>query len=206
MVRGSAETGRQRLRVLIADEDEGALRIGAEHVRSLGHEVVELAIGVQQATETIAVQDPDLSIVVLYQDHDAALDIIEEIGEVARGPVIALLDHEDPAFIAQAAERGIYAYGREGTLESVQGAIEIAVRRHREVRELAEHVDRLESALDRRARIERAKGILMERHGVAEREAFQMLREHARNRGRTVVDVAAAVLEGHALLPRTRRR
>ena len=42
----------------------------------------------------------------------------------------------------------------------------------------------------------------MERHGIDEREAFERLREHARSRNRTVVDVAASVAEGHALLPR----
>ena len=44
----------------------------------------------------------------------------------------------------------------------------------------------------------------MERHGVDDRDAFQRLREHARSTNRTVVDVAAAVTEGHALLPKAR--
>ena len=42
----------------------------------------------------------------------------------------------------------------------------------------------------------------MERHSVAEREAFELLRSHARANNRTVVDCARAVVEGHALLPR----
>ena len=49
--------------------------------------------------------------------------------------------------------------------------------------------------------IERAKGIVMERQGLDEREAFQRLRERARAGNRRVVDVAAAVVEGHSLLP-----
>jgi AmiR/NasT family two-component response regulator len=49
--------------------------------------------------------------------------------------------------------------------------------------------------------IERAKGILMERHGVDDREAFELLREQARSTSRPVIEVAQAVLEGHALLP-----
>ena len=50
--------------------------------------------------------------------------------------------------------------------------------------------------------IERAKGILMERHSVDEREAFELLRDHSRASGRRVVEVAQSVLDGHALLPR----
>ena len=192
------------LKVLLADEDEGALRITSALVRDLGHQVSEMAIGLQEAAEVIARDDPDLSIVVVYQNNSYALDLIEEIAEYARGPVIALVDDEKPDFVAQAASRGIWAYARTGTAESIQSAIEVAMRRHAEQRALTEQVQRLESALERRAMIERAKGIIMERHNLSEREAFDRLRDHARSRNRTVVDVAASVSEGHALLPKGR--
>jgi AmiR/NasT family two-component response regulator len=192
------------LKVLLADLDEGALRIAAALVRDLGHEVTEMAIGVQEAAEVIARDDPDLSIVVVYDDDAYALDLIEEIAEYARGPVIAMVEKEDPDFVGAAARRGIYAYAREGMADSIQAAIEVAMRRHAEKRHLVEQVERLESALERRAVIERAKGILMERHNIGEREAFDRLRAHARSHNRTVVDVAASVSEGHALLPKAR--
>jgi AmiR/NasT family two-component response regulator len=192
------------MKVLLADQDEGALRIAAALVRDLGHEVAELAVGVQEAAEVIARDDPDLSIVVVYEDDDYALGLIEEIAEYARGPVIAMVEKEDPEFVSAAAKRGIYAYAREGMADSIQSAIEVAVRRQAEQRELAEQVERLETALERRALIERAKGILMERHNIGEREAFDRLRNHARSRNRTVVDVSASVAEGHALLPKAR--
>jgi AmiR/NasT family two-component response regulator len=198
------QPNQRSLKMLLADEDEGALRITAALVRDLGHEVAEMAIGMQEAAEVIARDDPDLSIVVVYDNGGYALDLIEEISEFARGPVIAILENEDPAFVSAAAERGIYAYAREGMAESIQSAIEVALRRHAETRRLSEQVQRLESALERRALIERAKGILMERHSVGEREAFDRLRGHARSRNRTVVDVAASVAEGHALLPKAR--
>jgi response regulator NasT len=192
------------MKVLLADQDEGALRIAAALVRDLGHEVTELAVGVEEAAEVIARVDPELSIVVVDEDDSYALDLIEEIAEYARGPVIAMVAKEEPEFVSAAAKRGIYAYAREGMADSIQSAIEVAVRRHAEKRELAEHVERLETALERRALIERAKGILMERHNIGEREAFDRLRDHARSRNRTVVDVSASVAEGHALLPKAR--
>ena len=199
------EEGEARaLKVLLADKDEGALRIAAALVRRLGHEVAEMAIGLQEVAEVIARDEPDVSLVVVYEDDGYALDLIEEIAAFARGPVIAIVDKEDPEFVRAAAERGIYAYAREGMADSIQSAIEVAMRRHAENRQLVEQVQRLESALERRALIERAKGILMERHNVGDREAFDRLREHARSRNRTVVDVAASVAEGHALLPKGR--
>jgi response regulator NasT len=198
---GNERVGHQGLRVLLADEDAGALRLTAGLVRRLGHVPIEIAVDASAAADAIVRDDPDLSIVVVDRDDDVALDLIEEIAAFARGPVIALIDEEDAAFVAEAARRGIFAYARQETPESIQAAIEIAMRRFAEQRELVEQVERLEGALERRAVIERAKGILMERHGLDDRAAFERLRDHARSRNRTVVGVAAAVTEGHQLLP-----
>jgi AmiR/NasT family two-component response regulator len=199
------DNGQRALRVLLADQDPGTLKVTASQVRELGHTPTEIAVSVREAAEAIARDDPDLTIVVIYGDDDEyALDLIEEIDAFSSGPVIALLDSEDPEFVAEAAERGIFAYARQETADSIQSAIEVAMRRWREHHELTEQVERLENALERRAVIERAKGILMERHSVDERAAFQRVREHARATNRTVVDVAAAVADGHALLPKAR--
>ena len=190
------------LRVLIADEDESALRQLHEVLAGLGHEVTPYAVSVQDAVELIAKEDPQIAIVVVHNDDDHALALIGEAVEYASGPVIAQLPDADVDFLSRAADRGISAYVESMDPESVQGAIEIAVRRYREARQLHEKVNQLEGALERRGAIERAKGILMERHGVGEREAFELLRDHSRATNRRVVEVAQAVLDGHALLPK----
>jgi AmiR/NasT family two-component response regulator len=190
------------LRVLIADENERALRRLHEVLSELGHEVTPYAVSVQDAVELIAKEDPQIAIVVVHNDDDHALALIGEAVEFASGPVIAQLPDADVDFLSRAADRGISAYVESMDPESVQGAIEIAVRRYREARQLHEKVDQLEGALERRGVIERAKGILMERHGVGEREAFELLRDHSRASRRRVVEVAQSVLDGHALLPK----
>ncbi|HEV2752610.1 MAG TPA: ANTAR domain-containing protein, partial [Solirubrobacteraceae bacterium] len=96
----------------------------------------------------------------------------------------------------------IFAYAQAEDAGDLQGAIEVAMQRYRETLELARQVDRLESALERRAVIERAKGILMERHGKDDSAAFGMLREQARRSNRTVVDLSRAIVDGHPLLPK----
>ena len=190
------------LRVLIADEDESALRRLHEVLARLGHDVTPYAVSVQDAVELIAKEDPQIAIVVVHDDDDHALALIGEAVEFASGPVIAQLPDADVDFLSRAADRGISAYVESMDPESVQGAIEIAVRRYREARQLHEKVDQLEGALERRGVIERAKGILMERHGVGEREAFELLRDHSRASRRRVVEIAQSVLDGHALLPK----
>jgi len=198
----TSETG--SLRILLADEDPGALKVVARQVRELGHTPTEIAVDLRAAADAIARDEPDLTIVAVYEEDRYALDLIEEINAYSTGPVIALLEREDAEFVAAAADRGIFAYARQETIESIQGAIEVSVLRWRERQALYQQVERLEGALERRALIERAKGILMERHDVDERAAFELLREHARSNNRTVVDVAGAVTEGHALLRKGR--
>lgn len=192
------------LRILIADEDESALRDLHEALAALGHEVTPYAVSVDEAVELIAREDPQVAIVVVHDDDEHALALIGEAVEYASGPVIAQLPDADVDFLSRAAERGISAYVESMDPESVQGAIEVAVRRYREASRLHEKVEQLEGALERRGVIERAKGILMERHGCDEREAFELLRDHSRSTGRRVIDVAQAVLDGHALLPKGR--
>jgi AmiR/NasT family two-component response regulator len=190
------------LRVLAADEDEVALRRTATMLEELGHSVTAFAVDVQRASEHVAAEDPDLAVVVVHHDDEHALDLIDEISSYATGPVIALLDGDDPDFVRRAADRGIDAYARADSEADMQSAIELAMRRRSEVARLSEQVGQLEGALERRAVIERAKGILMERHSVGDHAAFELMRSHARGNNRTVADCARAVLDGHALLPR----
>ena len=194
----------RNLRVLIADENKAALERLHRVLAELGHEVTPYAVSVSEAAELIAREDPQVAIVVMHRDDEHALALIGEAVEYASGPVIAQLPDADVDFLSRAAERGISAYVESMDPESIQGAIEVAVRRYREASRLNEKVSQLENALERRSVIERAKGILMERHSVAEREAFELLRDQARSGGRRVLEVAQAVLEGHSLLPRQR--
>jgi AmiR/NasT family two-component response regulator len=189
------------LRILTADEEESTLLATDKVLEALGHTVTGHATNIAKAGDLIAREDPDLSIVVVDDDDEHALDLIEEMGAYARGPIIALVGGHATGFVASAAERGIYAFARMRFLDEVEGAIEVAMRRHAETARLTEQVEQLESALERRGAIELAKGILMERHKVDERGAFELLRRQARSSNRRVIELARAVTDGHALLP-----
>ncbi|MDA0166307.1 ANTAR domain-containing protein [Solirubrobacter ginsenosidimutans] len=194
--------GTTNLRILLANDDEDELRELAQVLESLGHEVTPFAVTVSEAIELIAREDPDLAFVIFDGDDAHGLALISETVEFASGPVLVTVrEAESQRTVAQAAEMGIAGYVDSWAPDDVQGAINVAMARHREERRLLEKVDQLESALERRAVIERAKGILMERHSVDDRASFELLRDHARGGGRRVVDVAQSVLDGHALLP-----
>ena len=191
------------LRILLANEREEDLRRLADVLDGLGHEVTPFAVSVSEAAELIAREDPDVAFVVFDGDDEHGLALLSETVEYASGPVLVTVRAtESTATVARAADMGIAGYVDSWEPQDVQAAIEVALRRHRESERLNEKVEQLQSALERRAVIERAKGILMERHGVDEREAFARLRDHARSGSRRVVEIAQAVLDGHALLPK----
>ncbi len=196
-------TSERSLRILLANEQEEDLRALGDVLDGLGHEVTPFAVSVAEAIELIAREDPDVAFVVIDTDDEHALALISETVEFSSGPVlVSVRQAKDPSVIARAADMGISGYVDSWAPHDVQAAIEVAMRRHREETRLTEKVEQLQTALERRTVIERAKGVLMERHDIGEHESFQRLREHARSSSRRVVDVAQAVLDGHALLPK----
>jgi response regulator NasT len=184
----------EHLRVLIANERRDRLAVVARIVTELGHEVIAREIDIADVGAVTARERPDVAVVGVGQSSDHALGLIEKIVHQAACPVIVLLHSPDPMFVKEASKRGIFAYISDSESEDWQGSIDIVLRRFAEYHEL-------EGAFGRRAITERAKGILMERHSVDEHRAFALLREHARNRNRKLIDVAAAVVDGYLLLP-----
>jgi response regulator NasT len=158
--------------------------------------VAQHAVSTTEACELIEREDPDVSIVMLHEDDEHALALISECVQHCSGPVLAKLGTDDVDFVARAADRGISAYTTSHEPHELQGTIEVALRRHRERAELRDKVAQLETALERKTTIERAKGMLMERHALDEQAAFEMLRDHARSRRRRVYDIAADVVRG----------
>jgi AmiR/NasT family two-component response regulator len=183
----------KRLRVLVANERHDRLADVAAIVRGMGHEVIDPQIVVSEVGAVTAREQPDVAHVGLGASSDHALGLIEQIVHEAACPVVALLHAPDPAFVVEAAKRGVFAFVTDGEPREWQGSIEIVLRRFADFRDL-------EGAFKRRAMTERAKGILMERHSVTDERAFQMLRDHARTTD-SLLSTAAEAVVGGARLP-----
>ncbi|HEX5909751.1 MAG TPA: ANTAR domain-containing protein [Thermoleophilaceae bacterium] len=182
------------LRVLIANEREERLQTTTTMVAAMGHEVIARELQVGEVAAATAEALPDVALVGLGDSTQHALDLIARIVQEAACPVVAILESNDPVFVNEAAKRGIFAYVSAGDPAELQSALDIVLRRFGEFHSL-------EGAFGRRAMTERAKGILMERHGVGEREAFELLRSHSRQTGRKLIEVAEAVATSYLLLP-----
>jgi AmiR/NasT family two-component response regulator len=182
------------LRVLIANQRPQRLDHVTTIVASLGHEVIARSIEVEDVAALTARERPDVALVGLGESSQHALDLIDRIVRAAACPVVAILETDDRDFISEAAKRGIFAYIADGDAEQLQSSLDIVLRRFAEFQNL-------EGAFARRALIERAKGILMERHDLDESSAFELMRTHSRSSNRKLTDIANAVIDGRGLLP-----
>ncbi len=181
------------MRVLIANERSDRLQLLAEVVAGLGHDVIARSIDVTEVGALTARERPDVALVGLGLSSEHALDLISQIVHEASCPVIALLAASDPAYVRQAARRGVFAYILHDDPAELQSAIDITLQRFGEYHGL-------QTAFGRRAVIEQAKGILMASHSCDSDAAFAMLRENSQHTGRKLVDIAQAVVDSHLLL------
>jgi two-component system, response regulator / RNA-binding antiterminator len=188
-----------RLQVLIANERDDRLRNIAEIVEALGHEIVGRDTNLGDVGSLSRSTGAEVALVGLGLDTEHALEQISEVVREAACPVIAILDAEDPRYVTQAAQRGVFAYVvLEGhDIAELQSAIDITLRRFAEFQNL-------QGAFGRRAIIEQAKGILMERNGINAEAAFELLKSHSQHGGQKLHDVAVAVTTTHQLFPSPR--
>ena len=187
--------GETELRVLIANEQPDRLALLTQLLAGLGHIVVAGSVELEEIGATTRHEHPDVALVALGESSEHALELVSKVVHEAACPVIALLDDRDPAFVNEAAKRGVFAYITDNDAEQLQSTLEIVLRRFAEYHNL-------EGAFARRATIERAKGILMAIHGIDERQAFDLLRNHSQRSGRKLLDLAEAVVDSHQLLVR----
>jgi AmiR/NasT family two-component response regulator len=178
---------------LIANERRDRLELLATVVVGLGHEVIAREVDVREVGAVTARAQPDVALVGLGLSSEHALELISEIVREAACPVIALLTASDPAYVREAAKRGVFAYIVDTTPEELQSALDITLQRFTEYHDL-------QGAFGRRVVIEQAKGILMGRHGISADKAFDLLREHSQHNGRKLADVAVALVGSHQLL------
>src|SRR4030095_13857132 len=188
-----ADTETRHLRVLIANEKRERLELLAQVVAGLGHEVIAREIYVKEVGAVTARERPDVALVGLGLHSEDALELIFEIVREASCPVIALLSAKDPAYVHEAAKRGVFAYIVDTSPDELQSAIDITLQRFAEYHNL-------QGAFGRRAMIEQAKGILMARHAVDADRAVDMLRDHSRHTGHKLVDISQAIVDSHLLL------
>lgn len=189
----------ERKRVIIAD-DESLVRIDLrEMLTELGYLVVSEVGDGQSAVNMARKLEPD---VVLMDIKMPGLDGIEAARLLTSekiAPVVLLTAYSQTELIERAKEAGVVGYMVKPFREAdLAPAIELAIARFAEFRTLEKEVDNLAEALETRKKVEKAKGILMDKHGMTEHDAFRKIQKMSMNTRRPMKEVAEAIILANA--------
>ena len=183
----------QPLRIVVA-EDEALIRMDlVEMLGREGYQVVGEASNGEDAITLVRAHKPDLALFDVKMPIKDGITAAQELrGEV---PIVMLTAFSQRELIERANEAGVMAYlVKPFTISDLVPAIEVARSRFFERALLESEVATLEGKLEARKILERAKGLLMERAGMSEGEAFTWLQRGAMDRRISMVEVAKALI------------
>jgi AmiR/NasT family two-component response regulator len=160
-----------------------------------GFEVVAEARDGEQAVALARVHLPDLAVMDVKMPELDGIEAARQMLEQRQIPIVMLTAFSEATLVGRAVDAGVFGYLVKPFRESdLLPAIEAARARHAELQALRDEAGSLRDALEARKLIERAKGLLMEKDGLSEGEAFARLRGASQQTGRPLRDVAEAVL------------
>jgi len=186
-------------RILIAD-DESIIRMDLkEMLNNLGYRVVGEAGDGQEALRLARELKPDLVIMDIRMPHLDGIEAAKILTEEKIAPVVLLTAYSQKELIDRAKEAGVVGYLVKPFKEAdLSPAIEVALARFGEFRQMVQEVDDLQHALLTRKLVDRAKGILMDQKGMTEAEAFRTIQVMSMNNRRPMKDVAEAIIMAHS--------
>lgn len=186
---------RSKATLLVADDDRLVLATLAEGLRRAGHTVLEAATG-DEAIRLACEERPDLAILDVRMPGVGGLDVAEWLRTHSDIPFLFLSAYGDVDVVRNAVSAGALGYlVKPLDVQQILPSIDAAIVRGRELNALLEEEAQLSAALRLNRQISMAVGILMERHNVGERDAFNRLRERARAQRRKVGDLAMELVQ-----------
>jgi response regulator NasT len=183
------------MRILIA-EDETIIRLDLRALlEGAGHEVCCEARDGAEAVELASSEQPDLAILDVKMPRLDGIEAARRILDERPIPIVMLTAYGQGELVNRAVEAGVFGYLVKPFRETdLLPAIATARARHEELAALREETESLAEALAARKAIERAKGLLMEKEGLTEEDAFARLRKASQVSGRPLKVVAEAVV------------
>lgn len=189
-------------RVLIVD-DEPVIRLDLKTMlEAMGHIVVGEVDNGRDALELARALQPDLVIADIMMPEMDGIELSRQLAKERIAPVLILTAYSEPEMIAGADRAGVLGYLVKPFREAdLAPAIQVAVSRYRELKALETQALNLEQEMRARRRIGRAKRTLMQQLGLSEEEAFRRLQQTAEQTGKSLAEVADAILLAYRVQP-----
>ena len=185
------------VRVVIA-EDEAIIRLDLKEIlEEEGYEVVGETGRGDEAVELVKQLEPDLAILDIKMPGLDGLAAAREISGERRAAVVILTAFSQRDLIEQARDAGAVAYlVKPFQKHDLLPAIEVALGRFEESKALHHEVASLEEQLATRKVVDRAKGMLMDRYGLSENDAFSFIQKTAMRERVTMKAIAQRIIDG----------
>lgn len=191
----------QSLKAVIAEDEQLTRTIIRARMEKLGHAVVAEASDGLQAIEATRLHKPDVVIMDIKMPVMDGIEAARTILAEVPCAILFLSSFNEQELVEQASETGALAYMMKPfRKEDLAPALEMAVSRFRQIQSQKREIDDLKETLETRKLIERAKGILMDRHGMSEEEAFKRIHFQARNQNKKMREIAQSIITAADLI------
>ncbi|NWG53595.1 MAG: ANTAR domain-containing protein [Hydrogenophilaceae bacterium] len=189
------------MRVLIVDPDRARRQRLVDALSAVADTRLLLVDNTLGVVEHVAAFAPDMVIVACDAPARDAIDDLRRVTETNPRPIVMFVDKQDSEHAEEALRAGVAAYVVDGLdPERIRGVLDIAAAQFRVTQELRRDLAEAKATLAARKVVEQAKGVLMKRRGLDEKEAYALLRKTAMDQGKPLVKVAEDLLTADRLL------
>lgn len=185
----------ERIRIMIVSEDHSFSLSLCAMLQNLGHIVVACARSAADAIANAPKLSPELVFMDIPMDHRNGLQASKRFLEQHALPIVLMTSVIEPELIDQADAIGVSGYMLKPVLlKDIQPALVLARSRFRQLQSLKQEIVDLQNMLRSRKLIEQAKGLLMEREGIPEAEAFRRIQCMSRNQNIPMAALSEAII------------
>jgi response regulator NasT len=183
------------LSVLLIDDNPARADIVEAGLRNAGYVLLARLDGTHDLPSRVGALQPDVIVVSIDSPSRDSIEDMRRSTEQQPRPIALFADRSDPATIAAAMEAGVSAYVVKGLAEDrVRSVVDVAVAHFNRYHAMREELDRARLSLVERKMVDRAKGLLMEKNGLAEEAAYRLLRKLAMDQNKRIGEVAQDIV------------
>jgi response regulator NasT len=183
------------LRILLVNDTEKPIGELRDALLAAGYEVLEEVAGTGALLKAVESQQPDVIIIDVDSPSRDTLEQLAVVHHHAPRPVVMFSADSNDQLIRAVVGAGVTAYVVDGLAPArLTPIIQVALARFEQQSQVRRKLDEVQQQLGDRKLIERAKGLLMEKRGMSEGEAYAALRQQAMKQGLKLADVARRII------------